>query len=158
MTKTYRLTDLQLVLLSAAAARQSGSMMPLPDACRDDSERAHRAIASLLRRNLAEEASVTDATLTWRKQDQDHIGLFITEEGRGAIGAGLEPEGEYQIADALKRDNTADNTKTVEAQTEAALTVASPRPGSKIASVIALPERDDGATLDEMVEAIFASH
>lgn len=36
MTKTIRLNDLQLVLLSNALARDNGSLVPLPESCNED--------------------------------------------------------------------------------------------------------------------------
>ncbi len=92
MTKTIRLNDLQLVLLSNAAARDNGSLVPLPESCAEDTTRIGKAVTSLLRRKLVEELPVTDRSLAWREEDQDMIGLFITDAGRAAIGADDEQE------------------------------------------------------------------
>ncbi len=62
--KTYRLTDLQLVLLSNAAARDNGSIVPVPEICANDTERVRKAVTSLLRRKLVEEAPVLGRALT----------------------------------------------------------------------------------------------
>lgn len=130
MTKTIRLTDLQLVLLAGAAARDTGSLMPLPERCQQDSSRIGKSIASLLRRGLVEEVAVTDRQLSWRDDDQAMIGLFLTKAGRDALRAGAqEPEGETVV------------------------TRPSPPPASKIGTVQLLLQRKEGATLDELVAA-----
>ena len=84
MTKTIRLNDLQLVLLSSADARDNGSLIPLPASCTEDRARIGKAVTALLRRAMIEELPVTDHRLAWREQDQDPVGLFITDAGRAA--------------------------------------------------------------------------
>ena len=142
MTKNFRLNDLQLVLLSNAASRDNGSLLPLPESCSQDATRIRKAVGSLLRRGLVEEIATTDRTLCWREEDQDCIGLFITDAGRSAIGVNEEQD------DAAVAAPTASDT----AEEPAAAKTASPRAGSKIGAVIALLQRKEGATLDEMVE------
>lgn len=93
-----RLNDLQLVLLSSAAARDTGSFMPTPTSCTQDPVRIGKAVASLLRRALVEELPVTNHSLCWREQDQDMIGLFITDAGRATIGAAPEEEAHDDVA------------------------------------------------------------
>lgn len=145
MTKTYRLTDLQLVLLSNAAARDNGSIVPLPDCCAQDTTRISKAVSSLLRRKLVEEMPVTGRNLAWREEDQNPIGLFITEAGRSAIGAGDAQTAEEATANANEIAGHA-------CSDVAAAKTALERPGSKIGAVVTLLERDEGATLNEMVE------
>ena len=52
MTTTLRLNDLQLVLLSAAAQRDDGSLLPPPDSIGERTPVVDKAIKSLLRRGL----------------------------------------------------------------------------------------------------------
>jgi len=143
MTKTFRLNDLQLVLLSNAASRDNGSLLPLPDSCTQDTDRIRKAVGSLLRRGLVEEIATTDRNLCWREEDQDYIGLFITEAGRSAIG--VNEAQDDAVGAAIVTPDTSEQA--------AATKTASTRAGSKIGSVIALLERKEGATLDEMVAA-----
>jgi len=173
MTKTFRLNDLQLVLLSSAAARDNGSLIPLPQTCTQDRARIGKAVAGLLGRGLIEELPVTDHRLVWREQDQDPIGLFITEAGRQAIGSGPDACAPDDRPDAV---SSGDKSGSVVRESDAealagtansAAAVAQPtanketapsspntgRTGSKIATVVAMLERQQGATLDEMVEA-----
>lgn len=134
MTKTIRLNDLQLVLLASAAARENASLIPLPAKCTQDTARIGKAVASLLSRSLVEEKPVTDEALVWRSEDDTMIGLFITQAGREAITAS---------------DLTASTVNSaVEEQEKPAA-----RSGSKIGQVLSLLRRDNGATLEEMIEA-----
>lgn len=87
MTRNVRLNDLQLLLLAGAAARDNGSLIPLPGSATADSDRIAKAIASLLRRGLIEELAVAGDALAWRCEEDLAIGLFITTSGREAIGA-----------------------------------------------------------------------
>ena len=79
---------------------------------------------------------VTDSALSWRAEGDLRFGLVLNEAGREALGLGAEAE------DAGPAEPTE--------QTNAS---AAPRKGSKIAQVIALLQRSEGATLGEMVEA-----
>ena len=167
MTKAIRLNDLQLVLLSNAAARDNGSLIPLPENCTQDRAHIGKAVAALLRRALVEELPVTDRRLAWREQDQDPVGLFITEAGRAAIGSEPSEQGHDEAAaagvaegDAERATAQVDNASLAEPSDEAAATTnpiaaakpaeGAPRTGSKIATVVALLEREQGATLGEM--------
>lgn len=151
MTMTIRLNDLQLVLLSGAAARDNGSLIPLPSSCPQDSSAIAKAVAALLRRGLVEELPVTDRSLAWREKDQEMIGLFITNAGRTAIGVDGEPgvhgDGKTSTGDSSNNSDPAPRERSEPAA------LSPPLPGSKIATVVALLERDEGATLDELVEA-----
>jgi hypothetical protein len=150
MTKTIRLNDLQLMLLSGAAARDSGSLIPLPATYTQDSSAIAKAVAALLRRGLVEELPVTDRSLAWREHDQNMIGLFITNAGRAAIGVD-DKVGAQGIGDSAGGD--ASDKRDPASADAAPAPVSPPLPGSKIATVVALLERDEGATLDEMVKA-----
>ena len=58
MTKVTRLTDIQLILLTAAAARDTGSLLPPPSTLGDALSRIGKDISSLIRRGLAQEIEV----------------------------------------------------------------------------------------------------
>jgi hypothetical protein len=173
MTKTIRLNDLQLVMLSSAAARDNGSLIPFPQNCMQDRARIGKAVTALLRRALIEELPVTDRSLAWREEDQDPIGLFITEAGRAAIGSAPDAHASDDFPDAVCSEDdegsvvhesdpealagTAYSAVAVTRPTASEQTAPSSlnpaRTGSKIATVVAMLEREQGATLDEMVEA-----
>jgi len=129
---TTKLSDLQLVLLSAAAMRDDGSLLPLPDAVASQRSRIQKTLPALLKRSLITEAETTDAARTWREEQDLRTGLFITDAGRAAIGV-VEP--------AAASETPADAPVAI-----------SPRP-TKSAQVLSLLRRDQGATLAELVEA-----
>lgn len=128
-----KLSDTQLVLLSAAAKNDGGSFLPLPTSISAPRMAIDKAIASLIKRDLAEESEVTDSTLAWRADDEVQFDVRITPAGRMAIGlsdetlAGNDPVGTPEPLAEKK-------------QTKAAL-------------VLTLLQRGDGATLDELVSA-----
>jgi len=121
-----RFSDLQLVLLSAAASRTNGSLLPFP-ASIDDDQRRDKAIAALIRRSLVVERDVSARKPTWRVDGERRIGLVLTDEGMGAL-------------DAPQPD--ADNGDVA----------ISPRP-TKTAAVIALLDRPEGASLADLIAA-----
>lgn len=147
MSKTIRLNDLQLVLLAGAAERDNGSLIPLPDAFTTQGHGIAKAIASLLRRQLVEEKPADEPTLTWRTDGESAIGLFITAAGLIAIGVGSEEQqSRMKDADSSSAPPQADAATAADSSNPA-------RSGSKIAGVVTLLERAEGATLDEMVKA-----
>jgi len=140
MTKTLRLNDLQLILLSTASQRDDGSLLPPPDSIGDRTSAVDKAIKSLLRRGLAAELDTSDVSGSLPTDRDRLIGVRITATGRAAIRAGQD-EGE--------EDRSSDEPK------DKAPPVSEPssRPTSKIGMVLSLLRRDEGATLDEMVAA-----
>lgn len=132
-----RLSDVQLLLLSSAINRSDGGLLPPPATLASQlDERCRKAITGLLRRSFAEEQPTDDLTAVWREDGDAKIGTFITATGRAVIGL---PDTE-QSPDANQNAANPDPA-------------AHPRPGSKIASVIAMLQRNEGASLDELVLA-----
>lgn len=87
-----RLTDMQLVLLSTAADRKDGSLMPLPASVGDQATRAAKAVEQLIKRGLAEETSTNRKNAKWREDGDTRIGAVITDTGRAAINAEEQAE------------------------------------------------------------------
>lgn len=154
MTKTVRLNDLQLVLLSNAAARDNGSLVPLPNSCTHDIDRIGKAVTGLLRREFVEELPVIERDLCWREQDQDMIGMFITGAGRAAIGA----NDRETAGDKIRVGGADDDKQMSQVQPESTdnpdnTRATSPRATSKSGMIIALLQREHGATLEDMIAA-----
>jgi hypothetical protein len=129
MAKTTRLNDLQLVLLSHAAQSDNGNIHPLPETAAKDEQRTAKELNALLRRKLTEEVEVTDRSQSWRTDDDQGFGLVLTAAGREALG--LDAEEEPSPAPPAKQNEAPP----------------APRGGSKIAAVIALLQRKQGATV-----------
>ncbi len=125
-----KLNDLQLVLLSAAAQRDDGSLLPPPDHLADQSARIRKVIPPLIKQELVAETTTTDDAKIWREEGETRFALIITNAGRASIGVAHESVG---------------------AQVEE-VTLPSPAP-SKSAQVLALLRREEGGSLDDLVNA-----
>lgn len=129
------LSDTQRVLLSGAAQRNNGSLLPLPVSLRSGGGVA-KAIGALLTRGFAEERETNDAAAVRRTEGKIHFGVFVTDNGIATIG--IEPASDVGSAE---RELVA--SPALEA---------TPRT-SKISEVVVLLSRGDGATLPELIEA-----
>lgn len=132
-----KLNDIQLILLATAAQRENGSLLPGAASVADAGDRLSKAITALARRDLVQERPATDAASTHRTDGDDRFGMFITDAGRVAIN--VEP------ANGKAADEAAASTPTPVAP--------KPKRQSKSAAVVSLLQRDDGATLAELIEA-----
>jgi len=121
-----KLNDTQLMLLSSAAQRDDRSFYPLPETLSARANAA-KAINALVDKGLAEERETTDAATLHRTDGDVRFGAFATDTGFAAIGIG-EATGEMTAIPKLERQ-------------------------TKAAAVIALLERDEGATLAELIAA-----
>lgn len=132
-----KLNDLHLVLLSTAAARDTGSLLPFPASVAGEQERIAKAVSELMRRSLVEEALTKDHMLRWRDDDGESIGLVITDKGRAAIGAGEDEQTQIEpgVTDAGVRAER------------------SPSPSNKTSLVVALLEREQGASITDLTNA-----
>lgn len=137
---TLHLSDLQLLLLSAAVQRADGSLLPPPDGIGERTPAIDKAIKSLLRRGLAAKPDASDISDPSPADKNRLIGVRITAAGRAAIGAGQD-EGEEDRSPEEPGEKSRPETES------------SSRPVSKIGTVLSLLQREEGATLDEMVAA-----
>lgn len=124
-----KLNDTQLILLSAAAQREGGSLYPLPETATPGAS-VTKAIKALVDKALAEERETSEAAAVHRTDGDIRYGIFATTDGLAAIGIG---------------DGAA------EAGGEP--TPTEPERQTKASGVIALLERDSGATLAELIAA-----
>jgi hypothetical protein len=138
-----KLTDTQIITLSAAASRDSREVLPLPDSLKGGA--AHKVVGALLSRGLIEEAPAHVAAPVWRTDDGGPVLLRITAAGLDAIGIDPAPEGSDAQVDA----------GATEAAPKAAPapTGRTPREGTKQAALIAMLRSPDGATIAEVVAA-----
>ncbi|MBW6530531.1 DUF3489 domain-containing protein [Sphingomonas sp. RRHST34] len=125
-----KLTDSHTLLLAHAAQRDSGSLFPLPEALAGTA-RTIKAIASLLRQGFVAEQETRVAAEIARQDDDRRLGVFITPAGLAAINAGGSSVASEPTSDA---------------------DAAAPRT-TKVSTVVALLERDEGATLPDLIAA-----
>ena len=176
-----RLTDTQLVILTAAAGRDDRHLLPVPETIRARGNALTRSLQALIDRGLAKEVRVGRDQPEWRTDgDGRRIGLKITKAGMAAIGVGQgdrdrnddqtgEEHNPTEQSDPAVRPtrsakrskgpaktpriNDAANGIASVATNGTANATASPRPGTKAATAIDLLKRRDGASIDDLMEA-----
>jgi hypothetical protein len=137
------LSDNHLVLLSAAAQRDDRLLTPPPSLKGHPRQALER---KLLRLNLVELARGHRDRPSWGEDDQGAYGLRISSAGLAEIG--IEVEEGLQAAPVARTDKSARADEG--AQTMETRDGMKPRTGSKIAQVVAMLERPDGATIEEI--------
>ncbi len=151
-----KLTDTQLVILSAAAARDDGNILPLPDTLKIKGGAIAAVLKSLLKKGLVAERSAALDAEVWRENgDGGRVTLGVTDAGLQAIGVTPDDESEGAATTAKPAPK---KTGRRAGQSQAAAkpkTGASPtvRPGTKQALLIDLLSRKNGAAIDEIVAA-----
>ncbi len=90
-----KLTDTQLVILSAAGARPGHAVLPVPPTLSLNKAALTTVINSLINRGLLIEAPATQNDAVWREEGDQRLTLIITALGLDAVGieAGDAPSG-----------------------------------------------------------------
>jgi hypothetical protein len=86
-----RLTDTQLVVLSAAAQRADGALLPLPKRLKIEPGALTRVMKGLLKKGLVAEQPAPPDAPAWREANDQRFMLVIAPAGHDAKGG--EPEG-----------------------------------------------------------------
>jgi Protein of unknown function (DUF3489) len=149
---SVKLTDTQLVMLSAAAQRE--------DLCLSAPDRMKGAVLAkvsekLVKLGLVREVRDRAGMPIWRRDDAGKgYGLKLTAAGLKAIavGDGLGEAIEPREAPRPRPRPDANKASGPEIIAERAKTLA-PRGGSKLARVIDLLQRSEGATIPNLIEA-----
>jgi DNA-binding MarR family transcriptional regulator len=148
-----KLTDTQLVILSAAAQRDDRLVLPLPKSLKLNGGAIAAVLKSLLKKSLLEEAPAGSDAPTWRQaKDGQRLTLILTEAGLHAI------DGPAPVKTA--KPNTKSNAPTkksaapkVTAKPKDKAAVPAARPGSKQALLIDMLQRKSGASVNEISDA-----
>ncbi|WP_423066057.1 DUF3489 domain-containing protein [Devosia sp. CN2-171] len=157
---TTKLTDAQRVILAAAGARESGLVLPLPKSLGDNRGTLGVILKSLLTRELVTERPILQDEELWR--DTAELGrttLVISTEGLKAIGIDPIEHFVHETDGSLLVDETRETAVTGRLGGSAETTKADPadaglpKPGTKLASLIAALRRPEGATIAELMEA-----
>jgi hypothetical protein len=157
---SIKLTDTQLVLLGAAAQRKDLFLVAPPTL---KSATAQKVASKLISAGLVKEVKAKASDSIWRRGEGASYALRLTAAGAKAIAVddAAEPEdaGEENAALA-NRDQAvilseldAKYARPSEAMEPGPMRPSAPRGGSKLASVLALLERDRGATIAELIAA-----
>lgn len=149
-----KLTDSQLVILSAASQRKNGALLPLPKSLKLNKGALTAVLQSLLKHGLIGERPAARNEEHWREEAGQRIALFITENGLKAVGG--EPDEEHAAEPSPAKP------PTKKATAKPATTKSSKRPkvetavavkGTKQALLIDLLKRKTGATIKEAIKA-----
>jgi len=149
-----KLTDSQLIVLSAAAAREDGlAVVP----AKMNQAAASKVGASLVTRKLMREVRAKLGMPIWREDEAGRpLSLILTKAGRTAIGieegsAAHEAVGQSK-SDHMKRSASGEKRSSDKSPPRPEI-VQQPRAGSKQALVLGMLTDKSGATLDALVEA-----
>jgi hypothetical protein len=85
-TTMSKLTDTQLVILSAAGARSDHAVLPPPGTLTLNKAALTKVINSLLSRGLVTEKRAAPTDIVWREEGDQRLTLFITTTGLTTIG------------------------------------------------------------------------
>lgn len=152
---TVKLSDTQLVVLSAAAQRPDGSLLPLPDSLATKGAALNRVMIEILcKRKLAEERPTIKGSPEWRRNEDGHsLGLFITKSGLFALGI-TEKERRSQAAASMPRQRKTaaakPRRKTRKASTTGSKQQQAPSQ-SKQDVVIQMLRRKSGVTVEDII-------
>ncbi len=152
-----KLTDTQLVILSAAAQREGGAVLPMSKSLRIKGAAVTKTLTGLCKKGLLEEQPAAPDTEAWREaEDGRRIMLVITDAGLRAIDGGPDGEADKKPA-AKKRQATKRHgraaSKPSTAKSKSKQSRPAVRQGTKQALLIELLKRKNGASIDEIVKA-----
>jgi hypothetical protein len=158
MVMSIKLTDTQIVTLSAAARRDDRCLVA-PQNLKGGA--AQKVAAKLIEAGLAKEVKAKPGAPVWRQDERagQSFALKLTAAGVRAIPAdirsasddtrddGGEPVQITKASSKIIRHATAEVSATHSTRSS------TPRDGTKLARVLALLQRDCGATLAELIAA-----
>jgi Protein of unknown function (DUF3489) len=157
-----KLTDSQLVILSAAAQRNDRALLPLPKSVKLNKGAAALVLKSLVRQGLATEKPASPEDEVWREADGKRLTLAVTEAGLTAIG--VDTTAKPDAARATRATDTKPKRKPAAGSKPAKPAKAKARTGKSSAGkrpetdtkqgrLIALLRRTGGATIEELTKA-----
>jgi hypothetical protein len=149
-----KLTDTQTIILSRAATRPDNLAMPLPKGLHGAA--AQKAVTATITRGWLEEveANLRRGEPLWRETGDGH-GTTLIATGAGLAAIGIEPV----VATTMNnlRKSKLELASAPKVAAEALTDPATPKPiairaGTKQAEIIALIQRPQGASINEIVE------
>ena len=154
-----KLTDSQLVILSTAAKRADGNILPLSKTVKVNKGAATLVLKSLLKHKLVAEEYAAAGDESWRESgDGQRFALSITPAGMKAIGIDELPERKSEPV------STKADVKPRKSGTKASAVSAKKQPkhiargGTKLAQLTDLLKRKTGATIEEAAKVTGWQH
>ncbi len=152
-----KLTDTQLVILSAATQRQDDAVLPLPRLLKVNKAAATTVLKNPLKKGLVAERPAAADEPHWREtRDGGHTALVLTEDGLQAIGVEVDLKTSTPSRSAKqkpKQRSRRAERKPSGTKPNGRTPPAAVRPGTKQALLIDLLRRKGGATIEKIVEA-----
>jgi len=153
-----RLTDSQLVILSTAAKRDGGAVLPLSRSVKLNKGAVALVLKSLLKHKLVAEQGAAPGEEAWREEKNgQRFALAITAAGLDAIGIDATAETKNG-ASPQKADRNSRKTDPKPATGAPKRAKAAKREGTKLSLLIGLMERKGGATIEEAAKATGWQH
>ncbi len=152
-----KLTDTQLVILSAAARRQDGAVLPLPRSLKVNKAAATTVLKGLLKKGLVAERPAAADEAHWRDtRDGGRMALVIADTGLQVIGVDVDRKTSKQSSSTKarpKQRSRCAEPKPSGSKPKGKTSSPAVRPGTKQALLIDLLTRKKGATIEEIVAA-----
>ena len=162
---SIKLTDTQLVILSAAAQRDD-RCLTMPKSLKCSS--AQKVSSKLLAAGLVREIRVKQGAPVWRRDEEEETSysLKLTAAGMKAIAVDIAADEEdvrqampsaatanADLAATASPTHTAAEIDSPTLSERSMVSATAPREGTKMAEVVGLLEREHGATLTELITA-----
>jgi len=142
---TITLTDHQRAVLTMAAYSTNLLAWPLPKHLKLSKGSTTIVVRGLLRKELVEERPALGNDPVWReREDGKALTLVVTKAGLAAVGMTPADVSDERAADTAECGLTAAISESQRPM---------PRAGSKLAMLVTLLSRDEGATVEEMAAA-----
>ena len=163
LSMSIKLTDTQLVMLSAAAQRDDRCLVSAPKL---KGAAAQKTAGKLIAAGLAKEIKAKAGMSVWRRDDEAGIsyGLKLTTAGAKAIAidesgvpghvddqGDLGEDVEQTTPSSQLEQSPSDPSRA--ANKNALRRLCAPRGGTKLAQVVELLQQDRGATINELIGA-----
>ena len=155
MTTKINLTSHQRCVLHAASRSANLNVWPLPQRLGLSKGSATIVAKALLKKALIAERAALGHDAIWREaEDGRPMTLVITKAGLAAVGMLPESESERKQAEDQSAQKDQDEAKRKPTAPVSQNQQRRPRSGSKLAMLVELLERDEGATIEEMVAVL----
>jgi hypothetical protein len=149
-----QLSDTQALILSAAAQRPEHIALPLPESLRGGA--AAKVVGAMIAKGLLQEvdADLRMGEPMWRETGDGHATTLVaTDAGLAAIG--IEPEDANTAPMCATAAPSEEPTLNTPSEPDSAPKPRTTREGTKQAKLIAMLRAPTGATVEEIVAALY---
>ena len=159
---SIKLTDTQLMMLSAAAHRNDRCLVAAPNL---KVAAAQKIASKLIGAGLVKEIRAKAVATVWRRDDEAGLSYALKLTAAGAKAIAIDESAEPGDVDddgdlredvaparSSSQEHSAPDPSSAGENGTAPRRSSSPRGGTKLAQVVELLQRDRGATIDELIE------